>query len=39
MSDVLSHQEARALLAARLGADRVAAEPDAVDELVELCGG
>ncbi|MFI9815840.1 AfsR/SARP family transcriptional regulator [Saccharothrix variisporea] len=37
--DVLDHAEARALLAARLGADRVAAEPDAVDELVELCGG
>ncbi|HEX6340850.1 AfsR/SARP family transcriptional regulator [Umezawaea sp.] len=36
--DVLSRDEARALLAARLGADRTA-EPDAVDELVELCGG
>ncbi|MEV5721154.1 BTAD domain-containing putative transcriptional regulator [Amycolatopsis mediterranei] len=33
------HAEAHALLAARLGADRVAAEPDAVDELVALCGG
>ncbi|MCS7480423.1 BTAD domain-containing putative transcriptional regulator [Umezawaea endophytica] len=37
--DVLARTEARALLAARLGADRVAAEPDAVDELVDLCGG
>ncbi|MET8760658.1 BTAD domain-containing putative transcriptional regulator [Lentzea sp. NPDC004782] len=37
--DVLIRDEARALLAARLGTDRVAAEPDAVDELIELCGG
>lgn len=37
--DVLACSEARALLAGRLGADRVAAEPDAVDDLVELCGG
>ncbi|WP_308258326.1 ATP-binding protein [Saccharothrix obliqua] len=37
--DVLSHNEACALLTARLGADRVAAESDAVDELIELCGG
>ncbi|KOX27122.1 hypothetical protein ADK67_14675 [Saccharothrix sp. NRRL B-16348] len=36
---VLTRAEARALLARRLGADRVAAEPDAVDELVELCDG
>ncbi|GHH42248.1 AfsR/SARP family transcriptional regulator [Lentzea cavernae] len=36
--DVLTPDEARALLAARLGADPVAAEPDAVNELVELCG-
>jgi tetratricopeptide (TPR) repeat protein len=37
--DILALDEARALLAARIGADRVATEPDAVDELVELCGG
>ena len=37
--DVLARTEARALLTARLGADRVAAEPDAVDELIDLCGG
>ncbi|NGY62548.1 tetratricopeptide repeat protein [Lentzea sp. NEAU-D13] len=37
--DVLDRAEARALLAARLGTDRVEAEPAAVDELVELCGG
>jgi DNA-binding SARP family transcriptional activator/Tfp pilus assembly protein PilF len=37
--DILTRQEARALLAARLGADRVAAEPAAVDELADLCGG
>ncbi|MBM7857313.1 DNA-binding SARP family transcriptional activator/tetratricopeptide (TPR) repeat protein [Lentzea nigeriaca] len=37
--DVLDRTEARALLAARLGASRAAAEPAAVDELVELCGG
>ncbi|MGW5052543.1 ATP-binding protein [Actinokineospora sp. NPDC004072] len=36
---VLTHDEARALLAARLGADRVTAEPGAVDELFDLCGG
>ncbi|MDX8141647.1 BTAD domain-containing putative transcriptional regulator [Lentzea sp. BCCO 10_0061] len=37
--DVLSRQEAHALLSARLGVGRVAAEPGAIDELVELCGG
>jgi DNA-binding SARP family transcriptional activator len=37
--DVLARAEARTLLAARLGAGRVAAEPEAVDELIDLCGG
>jgi tetratricopeptide (TPR) repeat protein len=37
--DILTDTEARALLSARLGADRVAAEPTAVDELVAYCGG
>ncbi|MEU0529119.1 ATP-binding protein [Amycolatopsis tolypomycina] len=37
--DVLSPEEARGLLAARLGAAHVAAEPEAVDELIRLCGG
>ncbi|MEU0878554.1 BTAD domain-containing putative transcriptional regulator [Lentzea sp. NPDC005914] len=37
--DALARTEARALLSARLGANRVAAEPDAADELIELCGG
>ncbi|WP_461118549.1 ATP-binding protein [Saccharothrix stipae] len=35
---VLTRAEACVLLTARLGADRAAAEPDAVDELVDLCG-
>ncbi|MFT7837743.1 tetratricopeptide repeat protein [Saccharothrix sp. BKS2] len=34
----LDRDEARALLTARLGVDRVAAEPDPIDELVALCG-
>ncbi|MFL6120012.1 BTAD domain-containing putative transcriptional regulator [Actinophytocola sp.] len=37
--DVLSDAEALELLAARLGPDRLAAEPEAVAELVEHCGG
>ncbi|MGC7103032.1 BTAD domain-containing putative transcriptional regulator [Amycolatopsis lurida] len=36
--DVLSREEARALLTERLGDGRVAAEPDVVDKLIELCG-
>jgi tetratricopeptide (TPR) repeat protein len=35
--DGLTRAEATDLLAARLGADRVAAEPDAVAELIRLC--
>ncbi|MGW6928482.1 BTAD domain-containing putative transcriptional regulator [Lentzea sp. NPDC054927] len=35
----LTWAEARALLTARLGTGRVAAEPDAVEELLDLCGG
>jgi tetratricopeptide (TPR) repeat protein len=35
--DVLTRDEARRLLAARLGAGRVAAEPAAAGELIELC--
>ncbi|PSL47132.1 DNA-binding SARP family transcriptional activator [Saccharothrix carnea] len=35
---VLSPVESRALLASRLGEHRTDAEPDAVDELVGLCG-
>nr|CEL19550.1 transcriptional regulator, SARP family [Kibdelosporangium sp. MJ126-NF4]CTQ94650.1 transcriptional regulator, SARP family [Kibdelosporangium sp. MJ126-NF4] len=37
--DVLSDSEARELLSRRLGAGRLAAEPDVVTELVEHCGG
>ncbi|MEU3651128.1 BTAD domain-containing putative transcriptional regulator [Lentzea sp. NPDC034063] len=37
--DVLARAEARALLTRRIGADRVAAEPHVVDELIDLCGG
>jgi DNA-binding SARP family transcriptional activator/tetratricopeptide (TPR) repeat protein len=36
--DVLSGAEARALIAARVGAARAAAEPPAVTEIAELCG-
>ncbi|WP_232519875.1 AfsR/SARP family transcriptional regulator [Actinosynnema pretiosum] len=36
---VLGRADARALLAARVGAERAAAEAEAVDGLVELCGG
>jgi DNA-binding SARP family transcriptional activator/tetratricopeptide (TPR) repeat protein len=35
--DLLSAAEARDLLARRLGPDRVAAEPHAVDEIITLC--
>jgi hypothetical protein len=35
--DLLSADEARQLLARRLGADRVAAEPGAVEDIVTLC--
>jgi DNA-binding SARP family transcriptional activator/tetratricopeptide (TPR) repeat protein len=35
--DVLSHAEAREMLARRLGRDRIAAEPAAADEIIEEC--
>jgi len=35
--DLLTVAESRQLLAARLGADRVAAEPRSVDEIIEHC--
>lgn len=35
---MLAEHEARQLLAARLGVDRAAAEPDSVAELANLCG-
>ena len=35
--DVLSATEAREFLASRLGAMRIAAEPQAVEDLIELC--
>ncbi|MGW7542997.1 ATP-binding protein [Streptomyces sp. NPDC054770] len=37
--DILTDAEARRLLAARLGTERIDAEAAAVDELVGLCGG
>jgi hypothetical protein len=37
--DLLRPQEARALLARRLGRDRLAAEPDAVDRIIASCAG
>jgi len=36
--DVLPDRDARQMLAQRLGVDRVGAEPDAVRELIDLCG-
>ncbi|MDN3355270.1 BTAD domain-containing putative transcriptional regulator [Actinomadura sp. DC4] len=36
--DVLSHADARELLSRRLGTERVAREPDAVAEIITLCG-
>jgi tetratricopeptide (TPR) repeat protein len=37
--DVLPDTEARALLSTRLGVDRVAAEPAAIDEILAFCDG
>ncbi|HEX4221310.1 MAG TPA: BTAD domain-containing putative transcriptional regulator [Pseudonocardiaceae bacterium] len=37
--DILSEAEARDVLRARIGPDRLAAEPAAVDKLLALCGG
>jgi len=37
--DLLSNDEARALLAARLGSDRIAAEPHAATSIVDRCAG
>ncbi|WP_433611365.1 hypothetical protein ACQP2P_44060 [Dactylosporangium sp. CA-139114] len=36
--DAIDRTEARAVLAARVGAERVAAEPDAVDRIITSCG-
>ncbi|MFI9382161.1 BTAD domain-containing putative transcriptional regulator [Kutzneria sp. NPDC052558] len=37
--DVLAEREARELVTTRLGADRVAAEPEAVVDLLQACAG
>jgi DNA-binding SARP family transcriptional activator/tetratricopeptide (TPR) repeat protein len=37
--DLLSEAEARELLARRLGRDRVETDADAVDEIIDRCGG
>ncbi|WP_238412577.1 AfsR/SARP family transcriptional regulator [Saccharothrix deserti] len=37
--DVLDEHDAKALLTARLGVERVEAEPDVTRELLSLCGG
>ncbi|MGH8791666.1 MAG: ATP-binding protein, partial [Stackebrandtia sp.] len=37
--DVLADEEARQLIAGRIGADRTAAEPEAVDAIVAACAG
>ena len=36
---MLSHRDAEALLGTRLGHDRTAAEPDAVEQIIGLCAG
>ncbi len=36
--DVLSQQDARAVLAARIGRTRIAREPEAADQLISVCG-
>jgi tetratricopeptide (TPR) repeat protein/transcriptional regulator with XRE-family HTH domain len=35
--DLLTHEEARQLLAGRLGPDRLATEPDAVEQIITAC--
>ncbi|MES4905679.1 MULTISPECIES: BTAD domain-containing putative transcriptional regulator [unclassified Streptomyces] len=37
--DLLDRAEARELLARRLGSERVAAEPDAVEDVITVCAG
>jgi DNA-binding SARP family transcriptional activator len=37
--DLLARTESRQLLEHRLGADRIAAEPDAVDDIITACSG